>query len=115
MGMIISVFFTLLFFSIGSIQYTFHFFDGYEKNYILVNEFVWYLAGVLVMIFMGVSVALLILDINLIIFHFWLIKKNKTTFDFMLSKWASADKVHTNRPNPTETRNRNQSGTRAAQ
>ena len=34
-----------------------------------------------------------ILDFNLIIFHFWLIKNNLTTFNYLIARWEREDAV----------------------
>ena len=92
MGMIISVFFQLTLFVIAAIQFEIHFFsEEFEENYIIRNEGIWYLAGILTMIFLIISIALLLLDLNLIIFHFWLISHKMTTFDYMMGKWGKTD------------------------
>ena len=94
--MITSVFSFLLAYEVftGYFLYQWHFSSenqnfeqNLDSNIVLRNNFIKEVGLVLIYILGVVSVIMLILDLNLIIFHLWLINEGKTTFDFLTERW----------------------------
>lgn len=97
LGLIISVFFSCgSFCAIGAFFIKLYFSqDERMQEYtakILTDEIIFHIFFVLVWIFGIITVVFVILDLNLIFFHIWLMRKKISTYEYILGKREEAPK-----------------------